>query len=126
MRCGVGEMNEVTHTSDLVFTTADKQGELYELPGKLKHEGHPVIENIYNYWKLQEEYHPVLQGTDINAYYRVIKSQMILPDFPDYTIHYGNYFYFKEGFFFAWAEKEFTEEAHEYFPQVYFRAQSYL
>ncbi len=110
MRCGVGEINEVTQTSDLVFTTADKQGELYELPGKLKHEGHPVVENIYNYWKRQEEYHPVLQGTDINAYYRVIKSQMVLPDFPDYTIHYGNYFYFREGFFFAWAEKEFTEE----------------
>jgi len=111
MRCGVGEMNEITHTSDLVFTTADKQGELYELPGKLKHEGHPVVENIYIYWTLQEEYHPVLRGADINAYYRVIKSQMTLPDFPDYTIHYGNYFYFKEGFFFAWAEKEFTEEA---------------
>ncbi|HMK25730.1 MAG TPA: ATP-binding protein, partial [Chitinophagaceae bacterium] len=111
MRCGVGEINEITQTSDLVFTTADKQGELYELPGRLKHEGHPVVENIYNYWKRQEEYHPVLQGTDINAYYRVIKSQMVLPDFPDYTIHYGNYFYFKEGFFFAWAEKEFTEEA---------------
>jgi len=111
MRCGVGEMQGETHTSDLVFTTADKQGELYELPGKLKHEGHPVVENIYNYWKLQEEYHPVLQGADINAYYRVIKSQMTLPDFPDYTIHYGNYFYFREGFFFAWAEKEFTEEA---------------
>jgi signal transduction histidine kinase len=111
MRCGVGEMNETTQTSDLVFTTADKQGELYELPGKLKHEGHPVVENIYNYWKRQEEYYPVLQGTDINAYYRVIKSQMTLPDFPEYTIHYGKYFYFKEGFFFAWAEKEFTDEA---------------
>ena len=111
MRCGVGEIHEETQSSDLVFTTADKQGELYELPGKLKHEGHPVVENIYNHWKLQEEYHPVLQGTDINAYYKVIKSQMTLPDFPDYTKHYGNYFYFREGFFFAWAEKEFTEEA---------------
>ena len=110
MRCGVGEMHEETHQSDLVFTTADKQGELYELPGKLKHKGHPVIENIYRYWKLQEEYHPVLQGSDINAYYRVIKSQMTLPDFPDYAKHYGNYFYFKEGFFFAWAEKELSEE----------------
>jgi signal transduction histidine kinase len=111
MRCGVGEMDGEKKTSDLVFTTADKQGELYEIPGKLKYEGHPIIENIYTYWKRQEEYHPVLQGADINAYYRVIKSQMALPDFPDYTIHYGNYFYFKEGFFFAWAEKEFTEEA---------------
>ncbi|HLG31760.1 MAG TPA: nuclear transport factor 2 family protein, partial [Ignavibacteriaceae bacterium] len=101
MRCGVGEMLEETHTSDLVFTTADKQGELYELPGKLKHEGHPVVENIYNYWKRQEEYHPVLQGADINAYYRVIKSQMALPDFPEYAIHFGNYFYFREGYFFA-------------------------
>ena len=110
MRCGVGEMQEETHTSDLVFTTADKQGELYELPGKLKHEGHPVVDNIYNYWKLQEEYHPVLQGADINAYYRIIKSQMTLPDFPEYAKHYGNYFYFKEGYFFAWADKELSEE----------------
>lgn len=111
MRCGVGEMLEGTHTSELVFTTADHQGELYELPGKLLHEGHPVIENIYKYWKRQEEYHPVLQGTDIMEYYKVIKSQMILPEYPAYTRHFGNYFYFKEGFFFAWAEKEFTEEA---------------
>ena len=69
-----------------------------------------MVENFYNYWKLQEEYHPVLQGAEINAYYRIIKSQMTLPDFPEYTKHYGNYFYFKEGYFFAWADKELSEE----------------
>ncbi|HET6768088.1 MAG TPA: ATP-binding protein [Chitinophagaceae bacterium] len=110
MRCGVGEMHDETKTSDLVFTSADKQGELYELPGKLKHEGHPVVENIYEHWKKQEEYHPILQGADISAYYKVIKSQMQLPDFPEYAKHYGNYFYFREGFFFAWGDEQFTEE----------------
>ena len=126
MRCGVGEMQDETHTSDLVFTSADKQGELYELPGKLKHEGHPIVENIYNYWKIQKEYHPVLQGADINAYYKVIKSQMTLPDFPEYAKHYGNYFYFKEGFFFAWGDTEFTEEGLNICRRFTSSAQSYI
>ncbi len=110
MRCGVGEMHDETQTSELVFTTADRQGELYELPGKLHHIGHPIVENIYQHWKMQEEYHPVLEGPDLQAYYKVIKSQMTLPEFSDFPQHFGNYFYFKEGFFFAWANKPFTEE----------------
>ena len=110
MRCGVGEVHDETHTSDLAFTTASNQGESYEIVGKLKLEGHPVIENIYKQWKLQAEYHPVLQGADIKAYYSVIKPQITFPDFPEYATHYGNYFYFNEGFVFAWAEKQLSEE----------------
>jgi len=110
MRCGIGEVDEENQSSSLVYTTADKQGELFEILGTLKHQGHPVIENIFKHWKQQEEYHPVLEGAGINEYYRAIRSQVSLPEFPQYEKHYGNYFYFREGFLFTWAERELSEE----------------
>jgi signal transduction histidine kinase len=110
MRCGIGEVDEKKQSSSLVYTTADKQGELFEVLGTLKHEGHPVIVEIFRHWKSQEEYHPVLQGSGIREYYRAIRSQVTLPEFARHEKHYGNYFYFREGFLFTWAEKELSEE----------------
>ncbi|MEO6612512.1 MAG: ATP-binding protein [Chitinophagaceae bacterium] len=110
LRCGVGELDETERTSTMSATTAQQQGESYEMIGKLKLSGHPVLDNIFEHWKSQTDYFPVLTGPDIKKYYQVMKPQVDFPDYPDSTAQYGNYFSFKEGIVFAWTEKELTEE----------------
>ena len=68
------------------------------------------MDGIYEHWVLQKEYHPVLQGDDIKAYYSVMKPQMAFPDYPEDATQYGNLFYFKEGFVFAWTESKLIED----------------
>ncbi|HUR66291.1 MAG TPA: tetratricopeptide repeat protein [Chitinophagaceae bacterium] len=110
LRCGVGELDEAEQTSTLSATTAQQQGDSYEMIGKLKLAGHPVLENIFDHWKRQEEYFPVLTGKDLTHYYQVMRPQVNFPEYPANVVHYGNYFYFKEGLVFAWTEKELSEE----------------
>jgi signal transduction histidine kinase len=110
IRCGVGEVDAATQTSTLTATTALKQGDSFEILGKLKLAGHPVLENIFKHWELQQEYYPVLNGSEVKAYYQFMKPQISFPDYPDDVPQYGSYFYFKEGLVFAWTEKEFSEE----------------
>jgi signal transduction histidine kinase len=105
----VGEVDEKMQTSTLSATTASNQGDSYEVIGKLKLVGHPILENIFRHWQLQKEYYPVLRGPDMKDYYNVMKPQVSFPDYPDDAIQYGSYFYFKEGLVFAWTEKELTE-----------------
>ncbi len=110
IRCGVGAVDERERTSTLSATTAQQQGESYEVIGQLKLEGHPVLDNIFRHWKEQREYFPVLRGKEITSYYQVMKPQLSFPDYPEEATHYGCYFYFREGLVFAWSEKEFSEE----------------
>ncbi len=110
IRCGVGQIDEATRTTSLTTTTSSQQGDSFEVIGKIKQTGHPVLDGIFENWKLQKEYHPVLQGEDIKAYYSVMKPQIAFPDYPEYATQYGNLFYFKEGFVFAWTESKLSEE----------------
>jgi len=110
IRCGVGQIDEETRTTSLTTTTSSQQGDSFEVIGKIKQTGHPVLDGIYEHWELQKEYHPVLQGDDIKAYYSVMKPQMAFPDYPEDATQYGNLFYFKEGFVFAWTESKLIED----------------
>ncbi len=110
IRCGVGQIDEATRTTSLTTTTSFRQGDSFDVIGKLKQTGHPVLDGIYDHWVLQEEYHPVLKGPDIKAYYDVTKSQIAYPDYSEDVTQYGNNFFFKEGFVFAWTEKELSED----------------
>ncbi len=109
-RCGVAQVDEFSRTSSLTSTSSSRQGESFDIIGTLKQEGHPVLESIFDHWKSQQEYYPVLQGADIKAYYNVVNPQMALPAYADDETQYGNFFYFKEGFVFAWTEKKLPEE----------------
>jgi len=110
IRCGVGQIDAETRTTSLTTTTYADQGESVNVAGKLKQTGHPVLDGIFDHWVSQEEYHPVLKGADIKAYYDVIQSQIAFPKYSADITQYGNNFYFKEGFVYAWTEKELPEE----------------
>ncbi len=108
-RCGVGQIDEKTRITNLNSASITKDGEIIQVSGKLKQEGHPVLEGIYDHWKLQKEYFPVLKGKEIKSYYDVVNPQIAYPDYPADAIQHGYMTFFKEGFVFAWTEKKLTE-----------------
>jgi coenzyme F420-reducing hydrogenase delta subunit len=110
IRCGVGQIDEVTRTTSLTTTTSSQQGESFQVIGKVKQTGHPVLDGIFDHWKLQKEYFPALEGEDIKAYYDVMNAQIGYPEYPEGVTQYGNSFPFKEGFVFAWTENKLSEE----------------
>lgn len=110
IRCGVGQIDEPTRTTNLTTTTSSQLGDSFEVIGKVKQTGHPVLDGIFENWKLQKEYHPVLKGEDIKAYYSVMNRQINYPEYREDVTQYGNMFYFKEGFVFAWTENELSEK----------------
>ncbi|MFZ9388542.1 MAG: ATP-binding protein [Chitinophagaceae bacterium] len=111
IRCGVGQIDKDTRTSNVSATTSSKQGDSYEVMGKLKLEGHPVLDAIFAHWENQKEYYPILKGEELTEYYRTMNPQVGFPDYPAEAVQYGSYFYFKEGLVFAWTEEPLTTEA---------------
>jgi signal transduction histidine kinase len=109
-RCGVGRIDEETRTTYLTTTSITKDGEIKEVSGKLKQTGHPVLDGIFEHWKMLKEYFPVLQGDEINKYYSIIKPQIAYPDYPLDAVQYGHNIPFKEGFIFAWTENKLSED----------------
>ncbi len=108
-RCGVTLIDEETHVADLTVTTAKGKNTDLKMTGKLTLAGHPILEEVYNRWKRQKEYHPVLKGMEIKEYYNVMNPEIEYPDSTSDEIQYGHYFYFKEGGVFAWTDKELPE-----------------
>ncbi|HUZ61775.1 MAG TPA: hypothetical protein VMU83_23555, partial [Hanamia sp.] len=109
-RCGVGLMDKETHFAELSTMNTTELGESIEIIGKLKMEGHPVLEGVYDNWVLQKEYHPVLRGDEIKQYYQLIRPQIAYPDYPTDMTQYGYFFFFNEGGVYAWTEKELSED----------------
>ncbi len=109
-RCGVSLVDKESRIADLTVTVATEEGQTKEMTGKLKLTGHPVLDAAYDHWINQKEYHPVLHGDEIKKYYQVMNPQVEFPDFSKDTVQFGHYFSFKEGFVFAWTEKELMEE----------------
>ena len=110
IRCGVGQIDEATRTTNLTTTTSSQISNSFDVIGKVKQSGHPVLDEIFEHWKVQKEYYPILKGNDIKAYYSIMNKQINYPEYREDFTQYGNFFYFNEGFVFAWTESELTEE----------------
>ncbi len=110
MRCGVGLIDGETRVAEILTTSATKEDHVLELVGTIKLEGHPVVESIFEQWKLQKEYHPVLKGNPLKKYYEFITRYIDIPDWQSINIQHGYFFPFPEGCLYTWAEKEFVEE----------------
>lgn len=57
-RCGVSLFDKETHNSEFTSMYTTKEGKAVEIIATLKLVGHPILENMYEYWLLQKEYHP--------------------------------------------------------------------
>lgn len=109
-RCGVGLLNKETRIAELSTMNTTDAGDSIEIIGRLKMIDHPVLEGIYENWLLQKEYHPVLRGAEIPAYYKLVRPQIPFPDYPDDAVQYGYFFFFPEGGVYAWTDKEMAED----------------
>jgi len=109
-RCGMGIIDPESRTVNIQSTTSTQSNEIKTVTGQLKLSGHPVLDSIFENWKLQKEYHPVLHGNEISEYYKVMNPQVSFPDFAEDEVQYGYYFYFKEGGAYAWTDKELDEQ----------------
>ena len=109
-RCGVTLIDEETKVAEITATSATEAGETKKINGKLLLANHPVLVNIFEHWKTQQEYHPVLRGVEIKDYYAAMNPQVAFPDFVKDAVQYGHYFFFKEGGVFAWKDKDLSEE----------------
>ena len=92
-RCGVGLLNKSTRIAELSTMNATSEGKSIEIIGKIKMEGHPILEEVYTHWLKAEEYHPVLRGSEIHDYYRLLKPQMAFPEYPHDAVQYGYFFF---------------------------------
>ena len=109
-RCGVGLLNRETRIAELSTMNTNEQGKSIEIIGKIKMEGHPVLEAVYENWLLNKEYHPVLRGNEIKEYYQLLRPQIAFPDYPGDTVQYGYFFFFPEGGVYAWTDKQMAED----------------
>ncbi len=109
-RCGLGIIDKYTRVVSIQAIDTNPKKESKKITGNLSLSGHPVLDNIYENWIQQKEYHPVLKGEEILDYYKVMNPQVAFHDFADDEVQYGYYFYFKEGGVFAWTDHELPEK----------------
>jgi hypothetical protein len=109
IRCGVGLLEKEERIGELYTWYTTDKGKSLELIGRLKMEGHPVLNKVYEYWLAQKEYHPVLRGNEIKEYYKVLRPQMDFPDNGYDEVQFGYFFFFPEGGVYAWMEKQMKE-----------------
>ncbi len=108
-RCGVGLLQK-NRIAELSTMNTMEQGNSIEIIGKLKMEGHWVLDGVYDNWCLQKEFHPVLRGNEIKEYNQILKPQMDFPEYPNDSVQFGYFFFFPEGGVYAWTEKEMKED----------------
>jgi signal transduction histidine kinase len=109
-RCGVGIVDGKTRIVKIQAIDTNSDQETKKIVGDLKLAGHPVLEKIFEHWKNQEEYYPVLRGREIEEYYNVMNPQVTFHSFADDEVQYGYYFYFKEGGVYAWTDTDLQEQ----------------
>jgi signal transduction histidine kinase len=109
-RCGVGLLNKENREGEIFTWNTTEDGHSLELVGKIKMEGHSVLEQVYENWVAQTEFHPVLRGKEISEYYKIIRPQMPFPDYNNDDVQYGYFFFFMEGGVYAWTGKEMSED----------------
>ncbi|HLO82257.1 MAG TPA: ATP-binding protein [Chitinophagaceae bacterium] len=109
-RCGVGLLDKETRTAELSTMNTTEEGNIVEVIGRIKMIDHPILEAVYDHWINQQEYHPVLRGNEINEYYKLLRPQISLPDYPHDAVQYGYFFFFPEGGVYAWTNQELPED----------------
>ena len=108
-RCGVGLLQK-NRLAELSTMNTMEQGNSIEIIGKLKMEGHWVLDGVYDNWILQKEFHPVLRGNEIKEYNRLLRPQVAFPEYPNDSAQFGYFFFFPEGGVYAWTPKEMKED----------------
>ncbi|MGK2864697.1 MAG: nuclear transport factor 2 family protein [Chitinophagaceae bacterium] len=112
LRFGVGLINKELHKAQLYSATSSADGDGLALTGWIIFKGHPVFENIYDYWIRNEDYFPVLEDEQLKSYYELLSAGLSVPKMPDWQHgekQYGNFFPLPVSCLYAWANQPFNE-----------------
>ena len=110
IRCGIAIINKETRIAQVTTMNTTEKGDSIEILGNIKMAGHKVLDEIFQNWLVQKEYHAILRGNEIKEYYQVMRPQISYPDYPNDNVQHGYYFMFNEGDIYAWTESELGEE----------------
>lgn len=109
-RCGFGRIEGETKITELFVIRENKGEHKLVLAGKLKLEGHPLLDKMYVSWQENKEYLPVLKGKLMTSYYKKLKPYINIESPPPGTVQYGYFNFFKNGGLYTWSETPYTEE----------------
>jgi signal transduction histidine kinase len=117
-RCGIGIINKEKRSADLWTTTKTDNNSVVQVSGDESMDIHPMLQGVFEAWLKQEDYNYVLQGKDLNDYYKALTGvNFKLPDSQSFTSgheelkQYHFNALFPAGGLFAFRETPFTEEA---------------
>jgi len=80
VRCGAGLLSRENTTAVISTASKNPNGETYSGLGSIEMNGHPMLLETYTHWLRQQEYHGVLRGNDIKAYYQYLANQIVIPE----------------------------------------------
>ncbi len=110
VRCGLGLMEKETHISTIHAATNSDEGGSLEVLGNIDMNIHPVFAGIYNHWRKNEDYFPVLEGESLKAYYQKLQESGIsVPEWKSGEKQYGYFLQFAYGSLYAWSGKQESE-----------------
>ncbi len=110
IRLGLGLLNPDEPEGEIITSRIGDQGEIIEVNGTFRLEGHPVLEGVYAHFRKQEDYFPVLQGEEIITYYGSLQKSVDVQGLGTSSSHYGCFLYFPEGALYAWAARPHSDE----------------
>jgi signal transduction histidine kinase/coenzyme F420-reducing hydrogenase delta subunit len=110
VRCGLGLMEKETHISTIHAATNTAEGGSLEVLGNINMDIHPVLEGIYNQWRRDEDYFPVLEAESLRTYYEALhQSGISVPEWKSGEKQYGYFLQFAYGSLYAWSGKQESE-----------------
>jgi signal transduction histidine kinase len=110
VRCGLGIVSKGNPKVELWVTTKDADEVTLNLAGTLSLKLHPMLEEVYKHWELQQEFHPVLKDEELKKFISSIQKEMQIPDWPEGLPRYDHYFYFPQGTIYVVNTIAATEE----------------
>jgi signal transduction histidine kinase len=118
IRVGIGIINKEKRTADLWTATKSDDNSVMQVVGDESMDLHPLLKGVFEAWLKQEDFNYVLQGSDLNDYYKALtganfklpESQSFVSGHGELTHHHFNAL-FPAGGLFAFRETPFTDEA---------------
>jgi signal transduction histidine kinase len=109
LRLGLGLLKPDKPEGEIVTSRIGENDEIIEVSGEFELVGDPILEGVYDHFKKQLDYYPILEGDEINSYYAALTKSVDVEGYGTDTKHYGCFLFFPEGGLYAWAAQPHSE-----------------
>jgi len=112
IRCGVALLSKNSRIGEIYAAATSSDGELKTLRRSIEMTEHSSQEQQYQSWLRQENYFTEMKGEELRSYYQLpffYSSPSYQPPKQYEHSEFGYYIPFSEGLFYAWTEKQYSE-----------------